>query len=393
MSPEPSEPRPSDQSDPPLRIPKLTYRNRVPVTDDSVSQTNDSSSSEQKFAQSDIKPEVAASVNSQPPTRALSDISLYNESGRGSASAAVSHADALVKGGGSKRKTHNSLLGFFSLKEPSSSALQDFARQEHRYAAAKGGRLTPVGMPGISTQKLPSTVPKVNSKWNGLPLPAKDKPQQTRSSRRDSAFTVKSHASTSTSSSKMSSRSMNSDSSSRLRSPFVPSSGELPDPSTSDLHTTGQNPKLEKHGTTEARQLLPSDVGRTGKETIPSQADMSSGFQKPRSDSVAEPTASAKTFLATCSNEPKCAYPLAPHEAPSIPATSIEKPVNTGQRAHSGTSTADVLPWEVQSPPPEPPLSPRRDEERKRKLAFLPWKRCKITCSAHPNDESDVMSS
>jgi len=52
----------------------------------------------------------------------------------GSTSGLNQRSDTLVKGGEVKRKTHNSLLGFFSLKEPSSSALEEFERQQQRQA-------------------------------------------------------------------------------------------------------------------------------------------------------------------------------------------------------------------------------------------------------------------
>lgn len=63
----------------------------------------------------------------------------------------------------------NGMLGFLKLKEPSTSAWEDYVRQQKKAAAEKHGRSTAVGIPGASTQKLPDHVPKVNSKWDGLP--------------------------------------------------------------------------------------------------------------------------------------------------------------------------------------------------------------------------------
>jgi hypothetical protein len=64
-----------------------------------------------------------------------------------------------------KKKKANAILGLLTLKEPSQSALQQFADQQRKQAADKGAKLT----------QLPATVPKVNSKWNGLPEAHKSK--------------------------------------------------------------------------------------------------------------------------------------------------------------------------------------------------------------------------
>lgn len=41
-----------------------------------------------------------------------------------------------------------------------------------------GGRVTAVGMPGVSSAKLPAKVPKVNSKWDGVPQTMREKERQ-----------------------------------------------------------------------------------------------------------------------------------------------------------------------------------------------------------------------
>lgn len=71
------------------------------------------------------------------------------------------------------KKKGTGMLGFLTLKEPSASAWEDFAEAQKRAAAQKGGRSSAVGMPGVSSQKLPNFVPKTNSKWDGLPDNAK----------------------------------------------------------------------------------------------------------------------------------------------------------------------------------------------------------------------------
>ncbi|KAL9137428.1 MAG: hypothetical protein Q9175_001352 [Cornicularia normoerica] len=73
------------------------------------------------------------------------------------------------------KKRSNIFSGLFSVKEPSAQALQDYQRQLMKQG---GGRVTAVGMPGVSSAKLPATVPKVNSKWDGVPQTLREKGKQ-----------------------------------------------------------------------------------------------------------------------------------------------------------------------------------------------------------------------
>ena len=66
------------------------------------------------------------------------------------------------------------VLGFLSIKEPSRPALEQY-RQEQRkkaemIARQKGRRVNVAGLGG-STARMPEWVPKVNTKWDGLPTP------------------------------------------------------------------------------------------------------------------------------------------------------------------------------------------------------------------------------
>lgn len=220
MSSDPLGIRPMDRNPTPRRVPKLTYRNALPQTDtaqasgQSVPLDRTQYSQEQratlpiaaqhvmnKHAHGDLQiprrpKDISACdatpfayVTSTPPHR-----SSAGDKASGQIESSNAHGEA-------KRKKSGSFLGFLSLKEPSTLALEEFARQQQKQAATKNGRQTAVGMPGISSQKLPPTVPKVNSKWNGLPSPAKD----TKGSKRNSTLTVGSQNSRS-SSSKISSR-------------------------------------------------------------------------------------------------------------------------------------------------------------------------------------------
>jgi hypothetical protein len=64
-------------------------------------------------------------------------------------------------------KKSSSIFGFLKTKEPSTQAFKEY--QEAIRKQAGNGRLTVVGMPMVSSAKLPAKVPKVNSKWDGVP--------------------------------------------------------------------------------------------------------------------------------------------------------------------------------------------------------------------------------
>jgi hypothetical protein len=78
-------------------------------------------------------------------------------------------------------KKKNGMLGFLTLKEPSTNALGQFAEQQRKAAAAaKTARPTAASISSVSVQKLPDHVPKVNSKWDGLPEDARKKMEHQR---------------------------------------------------------------------------------------------------------------------------------------------------------------------------------------------------------------------
>ncbi|KAL9608084.1 MAG: hypothetical protein Q9167_007058 [Letrouitia subvulpina] len=72
-------------------------------------------------------------------------------------------------------KKKGSFLKFFTVKEPSTQAFEAYQEQMRRRGTTQNGRVIAVGIPGVSSAKLPPTVPKVNSKWDGVPQAAKDK--------------------------------------------------------------------------------------------------------------------------------------------------------------------------------------------------------------------------
>lgn len=84
------------------------------------------------------------------------------------------------------KKRGSSLLGFLSVKEPSKQAFLDYQESIRKQTAVRHGRISAVGMPGVSSARLPATVPKVNSKWDGVPQTLKEREKERKDSRRPS---------------------------------------------------------------------------------------------------------------------------------------------------------------------------------------------------------------
>lgn len=61
------------------------------------------------------------------------------------------------------------LLGLFAVKEPSRAALEQYEKEQRRTAAKKGDGVRHGVLAHVSRAQLPSSVPAVNTKWDGLP--------------------------------------------------------------------------------------------------------------------------------------------------------------------------------------------------------------------------------
>lgn len=298
MSSEARQLRAIDKDLPPRRIPKLTYRNHfgesnVTTSNDQIISYHPSHENEQPITSSVASQQAIPSsdtAETSPSSKASVSTTIRETQTivprRSSASASVNQSEAPANVDDVKRRKHSSFLGFLSLKEPSTSALEDFARQQQKQAAAKGGQTTAVGMPGISTQKLPPTVPKVNSKWDGLPSPIKDRAKDLRSSTKDQTIKMASRTSESSSSSS----GMNSQAS-RRSSSSVRFSTPVAQPKINDEHPSapGLGHQDEEDLTTSFKWSPHSQRHQEG--TQQSQNDSCSGRR--RSDSVAEPLASS----------------------------------------------------------------------------------------------------
>ena len=154
-----SNPGDTDPQALPLRLPKLSYRTKS-------YDTQSVSSASTGFTGSTAPTSPLHSNFCPSPRSPASDMSLPSSPRQSSFSPSLKASSNLTK------KRSNFLSGLFGAKEPSAQALQDYERQLIKQGR---GRVTAVGMPGVSSAKLPATVPKVNSKWDGVPRTLKDK--------------------------------------------------------------------------------------------------------------------------------------------------------------------------------------------------------------------------
>lgn len=167
--------QPNRQNEP--HIPKLTYRTNstdVGSNRDSISTTSTAFSPPSTVPTS---PGLSTS-SSMPSTRPLPSPRLPSDASNAgssqyarSPSVSTTAAASKSQAKSSKEKKGGSFFGFLSVKEPSAQAFEDYQNAMRK----KRGRATVVGMPGVSSAKLPPTVPKVNSKWDGVPQAAKER--------------------------------------------------------------------------------------------------------------------------------------------------------------------------------------------------------------------------
>ncbi|KAK7613186.1 hypothetical protein BKA81DRAFT_381627 [Phyllosticta paracitricarpa] len=171
-----------------VRIPRLTYRNHIPQDG------TDSIEPVSKIAL-DEQPAFPGNERRADPTRRQVSAAISLESGLAGGPAwpsssattprktnqptsadifAQRRSDSVTADKKPKKSKMRaiSLLGFLAVKEPSANALDHFARQEQRRAEAKGS----ISIASVSHQKMPEGVPKVNTKWDGLPEAVKTRP-------------------------------------------------------------------------------------------------------------------------------------------------------------------------------------------------------------------------
>lgn len=150
----------------PVRLPKLTYRVKSPDDESINSKSNNGSS-------------VTASTNPTSPLYSKS-CSSPKESATNGHSPSIRSPPIVTPSTGAKPSNGNSKKkpGFFTglfAREPSAQALADY---EERLLKQGRNRTSTMGLPGVSAAKLPPSVPKVNSKWDGVPQTVKEREKQ-----------------------------------------------------------------------------------------------------------------------------------------------------------------------------------------------------------------------
>ena len=173
---------PSHPSRSQVHIPKLMYRK--PSTASSTPSTLESEYSLSLHSTSSISTfsvpnSPLESQNSLPPPSPIVPTKRFNQvmpTGSSPLKPQVELQPEDARNASKAKKSKaSSLRNFFGAKEPSTQAWLDYQNTLRKQQAAHNGRSAAVGLPMVSTAKLPANVPKVNSKWDGVPEAVKDK--------------------------------------------------------------------------------------------------------------------------------------------------------------------------------------------------------------------------
>ncbi|MCJ1403953.1 hypothetical protein MMC11_007176 [Xylographa trunciseda] len=197
-------------------IPKLSYRNSAPCP-------SSPGSGDSLSTASTIKSSVAIASSSTQPEYNTSPRSLHLPSGPINGTNPASNNStpmplSLPKAASPVKKKRSSVFSFFTVKEPSTQAWLDFQENLRKQQPTRHGRVTAVGLPMVSSAKLPPTVPKVNSRWDGVPDSVIQREKEKKSKHNSSHLHVKQLSSTLSGGRSMSrSSSRSSGSGSRLR--------------------------------------------------------------------------------------------------------------------------------------------------------------------------------
>lgn len=158
------------------RIPRLTYRchpSTASISDQSVITTHTESSAASISTWASSTP--ASSFGGSPRSFRFSDDAPSSFGLDGASDTRPSSSFLSPQTANESKRKSSSIFKFFSVKEPSTQAFEAYQEQMKKRGTTQNGRANAVGLPGISSAKLPATVPKVNSKWDGVPQTAKDK--------------------------------------------------------------------------------------------------------------------------------------------------------------------------------------------------------------------------
>ena len=168
-------------------MPKLTYRtNSVAAPDNRDSLSTIANSVSSTTTPSTVLTSPRFSMSTTPSSPSMSSFAVSPTSGRfpgdilgGPVPSSIPTPSSRLSGNAAKKdKKGGSFFSVLSVKEPSAQAFEDYQNQMRKKTQGNKGRPTTVGMPGVSSAKLPSTVPKVNTKWDGVPQVVKEKEKE-----------------------------------------------------------------------------------------------------------------------------------------------------------------------------------------------------------------------
>ncbi|KAK3675548.1 hypothetical protein LTR78_004632 [Recurvomyces mirabilis] len=172
----------------PRRIPKLAVRNRIPeaeVIDEKTSLIDTRRDSKMRPPLSSCSSEqtLSPSLVRRPSNLSQVEDGARGPSGRersGSIASTTTQSRSQRVPTTTKKKG-SGVLSFLTLREPSTSAWEEYANAQKKAASGKSSR---------TAQKLPAFVPATNSKWDGLPESAKRASMQSKrdGSKRFSTF-------------------------------------------------------------------------------------------------------------------------------------------------------------------------------------------------------------
>lgn len=188
---------PRARAGPGPRVPKLKYRNPLPP--DQISP-----SSQISFQDMTRPPPLQrqfSTTSSEVPT---SPFRPSFETSAGAASSSVASINSSASSSNEsktpkKKKKSSSVFSFLSLKEPSQLALEQFTEQQRKQGNGKG-TISPSSSSvrtsaSFASKKLPDNVPKVNSKWDGIPDAVKKRQSTAATASRTSKDTKRSYES------------------------------------------------------------------------------------------------------------------------------------------------------------------------------------------------------
>ncbi|CAO1606393.1 hypothetical protein XANCAGTX0491_009891 [Xanthoria calcicola] len=157
-------------------VPRLTYRNApstLSIDNHSIRTVGTQSSTASNSTAATSPP--MSSFTGSPRSYQFSDDVLSPLNLDGVSEPHPSSTSPSPQAAKESKKKPSSIFKFFSVKEPSTQAFEAYQAQMKKRGTTETGRANAVGLPGVSSAKLPPTVPKVNSKWDGVPQAAKEK--------------------------------------------------------------------------------------------------------------------------------------------------------------------------------------------------------------------------